>query len=73
MNIDLYLLIPLTTFVIIAFASESISKFFAKIHLPLISGLIFTGIIVGPYALKVISIDSLSHLSYLLDISLALP
>lgn len=71
MNIDLYLIIPLLTFVIIAFASESISKFFAKIHLPLISGLIFTGIIVGPYALKVISIDSLSHLSYLLDISLA--
>ena len=71
MNIDLYLLIPLFTFVIIAFASESISKFFAKINLPLISGLIFTGIVVGPYALKVISIDALSHLTYLLDISLA--
>ena len=71
MNIDIYLLIPLFTFVIIAFASESISKFFAKIHLPLISGLIFTGIVVGPYVLKLISIDSLSHLSYLLDISLA--
>jgi len=71
MNIDIYMLIPLFTFVIIAFASESISKFFAKIHLPLISGLIFTGIVVGPYVLKLISIDSLSHLSYLLDISLA--
>ncbi len=71
MNIDLTLIIPLFTFAIIAFASESISKFFTKIHLPLISGLIFTGIIVGPYALKVISSDAMSHLTYLLDISLA--
>ncbi len=71
MDVQISLLIPLLTFVIIAFASESISKFFAKIHLPLISGLIFTGIIVGPYVLKVISIDALDHLTYLLDISLA--
>jgi len=71
MDITTTIIIPLLTFVIIAFASESISKFFAKIHLPLISGLIFTGIIVGPYVLKVISIDAITHLTYLLDISLA--
>jgi Trk K+ transport system NAD-binding subunit/Kef-type K+ transport system membrane component KefB len=71
MSLDINILLPLATFVIIAFASESISKFFAKIHLPLISGLIFTGIIVGPYILKIISDDSLSHVSFLLDVALA--
>jgi len=71
MNIDLSIFIPLTTFAIIAFASESISRFFAKIHLPLISGLIFTGIIVGPYVLRILTIDAENHLTFLLDISLA--
>jgi len=71
MNIDLSILIPITTFIIIAFASESISKFFAKIHFPLISGLIFTGVLVGPYILKIISHDSLHQLTFLLDVSLA--
>jgi len=71
MSIDLSILFPLATFVIIAFASESISKFFAKIHFPLISGLIFTGVVVGPYILKIINHDSLSQLSFLLDVSLA--
>jgi len=71
MNIDLSILIPLTTFVIIAFASESISTFFAKIHFPLISGLIFTGVIVGPYVLKIIPHDSLHQLTFLLNVSLA--
>ncbi len=69
MNIEL--LIPLATFIIIAFASESISKFFTKIHLPLISGLIFTGVLVGPYLLKIISHDSLHQLTFMLDVSLA--
>ncbi len=71
MNIDLAIFIPIVTFAVIAFASESISKFFTKIHFPLISGLIFTGVLVGPYILKIISHDSLHQLSFLLDISLA--
>ena len=71
MTLDLNILIPLATFIIIAFASESISKFFAKIQLPLISGLIFTGIIVGPYVLQIITNDALHHVDYLLDMALA--
>ncbi|HHB52322.1 MAG TPA: potassium transporter TrkA, partial [Saprospiraceae bacterium] len=71
MSFDITLLVPLATFAIIAFASESISKFFAKIQLPLISGLIFTGIIVGPYVLQIISNDSLTQVSFLLNMALA--
>ncbi len=68
---DINLVIPVLTFLIIAFAAESISKFFTKIHLPIISGLIITGIIVGPYFLKIIPKESIKDLHFLFDISLA--
>ena len=70
MTFDTSILIPFITFLIIAFASESISKFFAKIHLPLISGLIFVGVLVGPYVLKIIDAKALHQLNFLLNLSL---
>ena len=70
MVIDTSIIVSFVTFLIIAFASESISKFFAKIHLPLISGLIFVGVLVGPYFLKLIDHKALHQLNFLLNLSL---
>ena len=70
MAIDVSIIVSFVTFLIIAFASESISKFFAKIHLPLISGLIFVGVLVGPYFLKLIDHEALHQLNFLLNLSL---
>ncbi len=61
----------LIIFIIVAVAGNRISKFFPKIRLPLITGLLFTGIICGPFVLKIIPKETTESLSFLRDICIA--
>ena len=54
-----------------AVASNQISKLFIKIHLPIISGLLFIGILSGPYLINLIPSESIPKLSFINDIALA--
>ncbi len=58
-------------FSIIALASGRIGEMFKKAHLPLISGFLFTGILVGPYLLNLISLDAVEHLRFVDEFALA--
>ncbi|MEQ9468884.1 MAG: cation:proton antiporter [Ekhidna sp.] len=58
-------------FLIIAVASNQIAKTFQRIRLPLITGLIFAGIIAGPYAVGLIPISAKSDLNFINEIALA--
>lgn len=65
------LLILILGFVVIAISANQIAKTFQKIRLPLITGLIFTGIIAGPYILGLIPVSSKSELNFINEIALA--
>ena len=58
-------------FAIIALASGQIGAFGTRFKLPLVSGFLFAGIIVGPYILNLIPQKSLGSLRFVDEISLA--
>jgi Trk K+ transport system NAD-binding subunit/Kef-type K+ transport system membrane component KefB len=58
-------------FFILTFASKKISLFFQKMSLPSITGMLFTGIIVGPYVLNFVTKEHFQYLDFLNDVSLA--
>ncbi|MBV6646208.1 MAG: cation:proton antiporter [Cyclobacteriaceae bacterium] len=58
-------------FLIIAISANQIAKAFQKIHLPLITGLIFTGIIAGPYLLGLIPKEAQTGLQFINETALA--
>ena len=51
-------------FIIIAVASNQISKLFIRARLPLVTGLLIMGIIAGPYVLDLIPQEALSELVF---------
>lgn len=65
------LLILLSGFLIITLASNQIAKSFQKIRLPLITGLLFTGIISGPHIIGLIPLSAKEHLQFINEIALA--
>ncbi|MEQ8472926.1 MAG: cation:proton antiporter [Marinoscillum sp.] len=65
------LLILISGFLIIALASNQIAKSFQKIRLPLITGMIFTGIIAGPHIIGLIPLSAKEHLQFINEIALA--
>jgi Trk K+ transport system NAD-binding subunit/mannitol/fructose-specific phosphotransferase system IIA component (Ntr-type)/Kef-type K+ transport system membrane component KefB len=65
------LLFLLIGFVVIALASKQIGVFFTKAGLPLISGFLLTGILVGPYVLGLISQETTAKLRFIDEMSLA--
>ncbi|WP_258100337.1 cation:proton antiporter domain-containing protein [Marinoscillum pacificum] len=65
------LILVLSGFLIIALASNQIAKSFQKIRLPLITGLIFTGIISGPHIIGLIPISAKDNLQFINEIALA--
>ena len=72
MDLQLSFFIILAAFGIIALASNSLGHFLAKrANLPLISGFLIAGIIVGPYALGLISESAIEKLKIVDDLSLA--
>lgn len=61
----------LAGFLIITLAANQIAKSFQKIRLPLITGLIFSGIICGPYILNLVPISAKTELHFVNEIALA--
>lgn len=58
-------------FIVIVVASRVLSVFFARFHLPLITGLLFIGMICGPFGLDLLRVESWATLDFINEISLA--
>ncbi|MEM6735189.1 MAG: cation:proton antiporter [Bacteroidota bacterium] len=69
LNKELFILIA--GFMIISISSSQIAKTFQKIKLPLITGLIFTGIIAGPYIIGLIPVSAKRDLNFINETALA--
>ena len=67
----LQILIYLAGFIIIAVASNQISKLFLRVKLPLVTGLLVMGIIAGPYVLNLIPLEAIADLDFVNDFALA--
>ncbi|MEM8895911.1 MAG: cation:proton antiporter, partial [Bacteroidota bacterium] len=65
------LLVLIGGFLVIAIAANQIAKVFQQIKLPLITGLIISGILAGPYVLGLIPVISRDKLSFINEMSLA--
>ncbi len=61
----------ITAFIVIALASWRIGEFLARFKLPLISGYLFAGIIVGPFGLNLVTAEALGSLRVVDELSLA--
>ncbi|MBV7331329.1 cation:proton antiporter [Chloroflexi bacterium TSY] len=59
------------TLFIVVLAAQKIGSIFAQVKLPLISGFLFTGIIVGPYVLNFIHAESIPQFLFLDQIAIA--
>ena len=70
MNDYLQLFGLLLSFGIVALASKEIGAFFARYNLPLISGFLFAGVLVGPYVLGLIHSEAIPHLHFIDELSL---
>lgn len=64
-------LLYLFGFAWILFGANYLAQYFQRVRLPLISGFIVTGVLVGPYVLNLISKDAIAELQFVNDISLA--
>ena len=71
MEINTTIIIFILSFGIVALASKEIGAFFARYKLPLISGFLFAGVLVGPYALNIIPKEALSKLRFIDEVALA--
>ena len=58
-------------FGVVAMAAAKIAVYFRKIHLPLITGLLISGILTGPFLLNLIPASTSIHLGFVNDIALA--
>ncbi|NKQ36408.1 MAG: hypothetical protein HF973_12425 [Chloroflexi bacterium] len=58
-------------FIVIALASWRIGEFLTRFKLPLISGYLFAGIVVGPFGLNLITEEALGSLRVIDELSLA--
>lgn len=65
------LVILIIGFLIIGVAANQIAKGFQRIRLPLITGLIFTGIVAGPYVIGLVPISAKENLQFINEIALA--
>ena len=71
MSQDLSVIIAIAGFIVVAMAAAQIAGYFRKIKLPLITGLLITGILTGPFVLNLIPESSSIHLGFVNDIALA--
>ncbi len=65
------IIIFIISFGVVALASKEIGAFFTKYNLPLISGFLFAGVLVGPYVLNMIPSEAIEKLRFVDEISLA--
>lgn len=71
MNLQPEILLALGGFLIIALSAERIAQFFTKIKFPLITGILLTGILAGPFVFNLLPKSSTENLGFINDISLA--
>ncbi len=71
MNQNLTVLLAILGFGVVAMAAAQIASYFRKVNLPLITGLLITGILTGPFTLNLIPASSITHLGFVNDIALA--
>ena len=64
------ILIVVAGFAIVALASRQIGDFFARAHLPLISGFLLAGILVGPFVLNLVPVNSIVPLHFVDEVAL---
>jgi len=62
---------PLTIFVLVALAAKDIGKWFRYAGLPLISGFLFVGVLVGPYVLGLFDQQSVESMGFVNAIALS--
>jgi Trk K+ transport system NAD-binding subunit/Kef-type K+ transport system membrane component KefB len=65
------LLFILAGFLIISAAANHISSYFPKVKLPVITGLLFIGIVSGPYVLGLVTKPAIERLGFVTEVSLA--
>ena len=61
----------LIVFLIVALASRQIGAFLARLKLPLITGFLLTGIVAGPYVLKITATKDIANLRFVDELALA--
>ncbi|MCP3691615.1 MAG: potassium transporter TrkA, partial [Planctomycetaceae bacterium] len=66
---DLFL--PILVFGIVVLAADRIGKLGSIIHLPLITGFLLAGILVGPYGLVIVTKETLGNLNFINHLALA--
>ncbi len=71
MQAVLELLLVLASFAVLALAAKQIGDYFAKYDLPLITGFLFAGILIGPYVLGLIGHEELLRLAFVDEMALA--
>ena len=71
MEVDFSMLKLIGGFIIVAVAANEIAKFFVKRNLPIITGLLVTGILCGPYVFNLVPESSIPNLSFINDIALS--
>lgn len=71
MSIDYNIVKLIGGFLIIAIAANVIAKHLVRHKLPVITGLLLTGIIAGPFVFNLIPSTSIPHLSFINDVALA--
>ncbi len=71
MNDLLNIAIFLMAFVVVSLAAKEIGRFFTRIHLPLISGFLLAGVLVGPFLLDMVPAEAIQPLHFIDEISLA--
>jgi Kef-type K+ transport system membrane component KefB/Trk K+ transport system NAD-binding subunit len=64
------LIVSLASFIIIALASRQVGLYLRRISLPLISGFLITGVLVGPYGLDLISTETVESLRFIDEMAL---
>ena len=65
------ILLVIISFAVVAIASKQIGQYFSKYNLPLISGFLFAGILVGPFALNLITDSAIHNLAFVDEMALA--
>lgn len=71
MDKNLEIVIFIAGFLVVATAANRISKYFPKVKLPIITGLLFIGILSGPYVLNLIPKAAIPKLYFINEISLS--
>jgi Kef-type K+ transport system membrane component KefB len=64
-------LLLLLGFTFLAMASQKVGSWFKRLHLPSITGMLLTGILIGPYAINFLDHYRLEQLDFLNEVALA--